>query len=107
MLVDWGLTPLTLMPVYPTPAPASEVVTTEGRNLSKIGKSWPKFLFSYCSLFTLENVIGDENFTLKALTMTSFKFCGVPWRVSTVCFCENDRFDIINTVNNNFFIKFN
>ena len=39
MLVDCAFIPLILIPVYPTPAPASDVVTTEVKELSKIGKS--------------------------------------------------------------------
>src|SRR6185503_18226999 len=38
------------MPVYPMPAPASEVTTTEGRPCSRKGMSCPRFFFSISSL---------------------------------------------------------
>ena len=39
IFVDCGLTPLILIPVYPIPAPASDVITTDGKNFNKIGRS--------------------------------------------------------------------
>ena len=77
--------PLTLIPVYPIPAPASEVVTTPGKYCSKIGKSWPKFLDSKSSAFTLEKDTPIAFVALRALTKTSFKAISF-WSKLSVCF---------------------
>ena len=65
--------PLTLIPVYPIPAPASEVVTTEGKKFNKMGKSCPKFLFDKSFFETFENVIGISSDALEPVTLTSSK----------------------------------
>src|SRR5450755_702155 len=36
------------MPVYPTPLPASELMTTDGVWLSRKGRSWPMLVCSIC-----------------------------------------------------------
>ena len=58
MLVDWGLTPRILIPVYPIPAPASDVVITDGEKFNKIGRSWPRFFNSRSFLSTSEKLKG-------------------------------------------------
>ena len=71
MFVDWALIPRIRIPVYPTPAPASDVVTTEGKKFNKTGMSCPKLRLASCSLVTLVCVIGDLASTRTAFTKTS------------------------------------
>ena len=66
-----GSEPLTLKPVYPTPAPASDVVLMEGVKDSKKGKSCPRFCSSSSSLLMLVKDIGVRLVALKAFTFTS------------------------------------
>src|SRR6056300_1717323 len=86
--------PLTLIPVYPIPAPASEVVTTPGKYCNKIGKSCPKFLDSKSLAFTLEKDTPIAFVALRALTKTSFKamsfWCAIRWLLclGPDCCCE-------------------
>ena len=77
--------PLTLIPVYPTPAPASEVVTTDGKKFIKIGISCPRFLGLISSLVRLENVTGDSFVTLTADTNTSSSTTLLPSKESVGC----------------------
>ena len=96
MFVDWALTPLIRIPVYPIPAPASDVVTTEGKKFNKIGKSWPRFFKDNSVLEILEWLNGAEYLTRIDSTITSSKFCLVPCRVSNIFSWENKLKDIIN-----------
>ena len=55
------------------PAPASEVVTTAGKKLSKIGKSCPRLRPFKSALVTSEKGIGNLSFALRPDTLTSSK----------------------------------
>ena len=66
-----GSAPLILSPVYPTPAPASEEVTTEGVKEIKKGRSCPKLDFSISALDKFVNAIGVFSFAFIAFMLTS------------------------------------
>ena len=50
-LIRVASVPLILMPVYPTPFPASELTTTDGVWLSNSGRSCPKLIAAISCLF--------------------------------------------------------
>ena len=78
--------PRTLIPVYPTPAPASLVVTTLGKKRIKTGRSFPKFcLFSSFSEI-LVNAIGVSSLARRALTVTVDRVTVLTVSVSCVMF---------------------
>ena len=60
------------IPVYPTPAPASEVTTTPGVLSSRKGKSCPKLFFAIVSLSMFLNVAAEFVAARVALTTISF-----------------------------------
>ena len=65
--------PRTRIPVYPTPAPASEVVTTDGNRSNKNGRSCPKLVDSILSFEMFVNGKGDLSLLRVALSNTSYR----------------------------------
>ena len=78
--------PRTLIPVYPTPAPASLVVTTLGKKRNKTGRSFPKFCLFNSSSEVLVNAIGVSSLALRALTVTDDRATVFAVSVSCVVF---------------------
>ena len=79
--------PRTRIPVYPIPAPASLVVTTPGKKLRSIGKSWPKLRSFKASVCTSEKVRGWFSLTRNPETLTSSRLIKGLIKLSVSCFC--------------------
>ena len=79
--------PLTRIPVYPIPAPASEVVTTAGKKLRRMGRSWPKLREARSSLVTSENGTGWFSLARRPATLTSSNEMGDAVSESFACSC--------------------
>ena len=93
-----------LIPVYPIPFPASDVIFTDGVILRITGMSWPK-LTRAISLAS-NNLKGTGVFedARIAVTTTSSKFCLFTKMVSILFSCEKMAFENTNTVKIKFFI---